>query len=1190
MNRTALFCLALAVFSPPIAQSQQDARRGNQAPADSTYFLNAGTSSLKEIDGERVLELKDGVRIRHGDITITSDEGRQIVSRRVAVLIGNVHIDQKTLHMDGDEGEYRQDDDEGVLRGNVTIVDRGWTITCDHAVFSRLTDTAWLTGNVVASDTASVLTADSVFYDQRNQIVEGFGDVTVSNERERIIVRGRHGIFHRDRSEAVVDETPRMIIDPETEQPTVVDADTMRFFPDNDRAVASGRVKIVKGEMVTQCDSAVVIDAEKRAELYGNPLAKQDNVSMQANTMFLFYNDEEVNKVRLVEDAAIREAVKDTLVVGRDGWVEGDTIDLYLHDNNLDSLSVTGKASSEYYPTSPDKVESNFVRGEEMFFVFDNDTLSWVRIKGGADGVYRYVDLKSGQTADSLRTVLDTMLVYIPFDKTAETIVYSADSIQYYARERDMILEGTAKIVYGDRTLLAKAIKYNSNLQVMDATGAPVLIEAQDKLQGTQMGYDLDTGVGLVKNGQTKFIQGYYQGEEIAKVGKDVLKVWNSRYTTCDLKVPHYHFTANQMKVYLDDKVVTGPITLYISDTPVLALPFFAQNIRQGRRSGVLRPDFEFGIGSTSGRFIRNIGYYWATNDYMDFTIVGDFNENSRAQFRLDNQYRVRYMFDGGFNYRWLRKLDTYTNEWTVTARHNQAFQSGYKLNANLSFVSSDKAPQEVNNIDQVQNYIDRNIRSTARLSKTWQGIVGFSASATRDQYLNVVTPNAPKLNMTLPSVNLSIPQRTFWFGEKTTRGDVGFWESLLDNVRWSPGLNFSNSYSERTIGAGGAIFPTAPDAIPTTKTNIIASNQSLSFSATGKIMFLNLSPSLGMSNAYTHTHTEGDAFYQQTLIDTMIGGVDTTIVDTVLVTASETSITENRYNWNVGASASTNLYGRFYPDIGIISGIQHRISPTVSYSYRPPRQGRPRAQSFNLGLTNTIDLKVKDGDNGEERKINNAFLWSLGTSYNPDASEKNWSTIRSNMNTQVLGINLSMNNTIDPYERVVSTTQLTSNFSYRGTHGLGLARDPSLLELNPLAAADTADVEVEMSEGGAPALEESPGGGLPWSIRGGFSYSKQKGFPASSTLNFSGQINITANWTLSYSANYDVTARNLQGQYYTLTRDMHCWEMSIARQELGTEWQYYFRITLKAHPELYAEQGPRGLAGGGGIPGQFSY
>ena len=76
------------------------------------------------------------------------------------------------------------------------------------------------------------------------------------------------------------------------------------------------------------------------------------------------------------------------------------------------------------------------------------------------------------------------------------------------------------------------------------------LIEGMDKLYGHQMNYDMDSGTGLVHEGSTKFMDGYYNGETIAKAGEDVLKVWNSIYTTCDLKVPHYH-GIRTIEVYL---------------------------------------------------------------------------------------------------------------------------------------------------------------------------------------------------------------------------------------------------------------------------------------------------------------------------------------------------------------------------------------------------------------------------------------------------------------------------------------------------------------------------------------------------------------------------------------------------------------------------------------------------------------
>lgn len=1172
--------LIIPAFFPLTTWSQQDTTRSRRpATRDSTYHFSARESSLREIDGERVFELRGDVTIIHGGVTITSNRGRQFTDRRLTLLTGNVNIDQNELHMEGDTGEYYGFEDKATLSNNVRIRDRGWNVTCDKAIFYRNTDQAWLIGNVVAVDSTTRLTADSVFYDQGPQTVEAFGNVAVYNPDEGVRVIGRHGFFFRQTSEALIDVLPHMIVDPDSEEPTAIDSDMMRFYPDEDRAVAAGKVKILKGNTITQCDSALVVDSERRAELYGNPMARQDNMSMRGDKMVLHYDDEEVNRIGLVGRAMIRETPRDTLIVGRDSWVQGDSMELFFNESRLDSLSVRGEAVSEYYPRSADRVEVNFVRGKRMFFVFEKDSLSTVTVAGEADGVYRFLDLATNETADSLRSLADTSLVYMPFDKHAEKVVYAADSIVYHARERDMMLNNTAKIVYRDRTLLATHIVYNADLQVLDATGTPVLIEGSDKLHGDQMGYDLGTGVGLVKEGSTKFIQGYYRGEDIAKVGDNVLKVWNSQYTTCDRKVPHYHFASNQMKVYLDDKVVTGPIVLFIGETPIAALPFFAANIRQDRRSGILRPDFEFGFTSRSGRFIRDVGYYWATNDYMDFTFVGDFNERSAAQFRIDNQYRLRYHFDGGINYRFLRKLDDYTNEWTIAARHNQTFGNGYRFNGNLSLVSSDAAPREVNNIDEVRDVINRNIRSTAALSKNWEGVIGFSASAVRQQNLNVTGHGAVKVNTTFPDVRLSIPSRTLFFGKRTTvRGQKPFWETVLDGIRYSPGVDFRRTEVEQIIGTSSALVNA--NMLPTVTTTTLSSNQSLSFSSPIRAGFVNISPSVSARNSYTRTDTRTEQY-----LDTLVVPGDTT-----LVPAGQTIDSENVFNWNTGASANTNFFGTFYPNLGFVTGIRHRVSPSVSYNFQPAQNNRPRSQRFTVGLSNSLDLKVRGKDSEQERKLSNVVLWSLSSSYNPDGpSKRQWSTINSRFNTEIYGVGVSVNQSIDPYEWEISSTRITSDLSLNGTHGLGSSGEAAEISRNPLATDTTG---LDQDQGTVKDLrdEAEKGDGLPWRVRASLSYSTSKSLDPVSHLNLGGSINLTRSWRVSYNASYNVEARTMQGQDYTLSRDLHCWEMSISRRQLASEWEYYFKVTLKGHPEVYAEQGSRGLGGGQILPGQLGF
>ena len=1150
-------------------------------PPPPDYFdVSADRSELKKINGETVLELNDHVRIVHGDVTVTATRGISFTVQRVTQLYGAVRVVQQTMVMTGDEGEYFQNEDLAVLKKHVHINDRGWQVDCDEVRYSRLTGEAWLLGRVVAHDSTTTIHADRMLYQRLIERAEAFGNVEMKNNKQDIVQTGRHGVYYRSRGEGTVDEEPRLVSGTREKEPVSVTADTMRVSPDSSSATAYYKVKIIKGNTVTQCDSAVIYDKRHRVELFGHPLAKQDNVWMKGDHMVAFYDEKEINRIYITGNAEIRETSRDSLVVGRDNWMRGDTLTLYLRDNDVDSVRVVGHAESEYHPNTPGRVETNAIAGDRMFFRFGHEEIEWVDVQGAASGQYRYIDLKKGETADSLRAAGDSTLKYVPFSK-AQRVDYAGDRIQYDAATKDLFLRKSAQVSYHGRTLTGETITYHSTDQILDASGSPTLTENDQKIYGERMDYDMEGETGLVTNGSTQYEQGYYSGENLAKVGENEMKVWNSYYTTCNLKEPHYHFAAKTMKVYPDDKVFTGPIWLHIGKTPIFALPFMANSISRGRRSGFLRPDIEFGITNDSNRFIRNIGYYWATNDYTDFTFITDFDEDVRWRLYILNRYALRYRFTGDVNFNYVRNVEGSGSEWTFDSGHNQTLGERFTLNANLRFVSSDNAPQNVNTIDNVNRYIDRSIRSNVSLRKSWQ-TTAFSASATRVQNLNIVDPEATRVQMTLPDVQLSIPSRNLYFGSDPG-APTGFTESLLKNTRYSPSLSGNYQRTEKLFE----------------NTDVLTGRAGLNLSSPQRIGFLTISPAINADLVATKFDQSRQAHQRFTFAQ-----ADT---DTVQVAAFDSSSTTHDFTWSMGASANSNFYGTFYPHVGRLRGVRHALSPSVNYSFSPARKDRVRSQSVGLGLRNTLDLKIAGKDTtttGEEdvRKLSGVVIWNLSTQYRPDFSEKKaWGNVASGLQFNLFGINLSLSHTIDPYTGRVLDTNVISGLRVGGTHPFGRTSKLETEELNTVAALDTTRKNrsgsgldyVRKDEYGnekKPDELELKEGRLPWSLSLGLGYNKNSSGQVRSTLQVGWEFQLTDNWRIEYATIYSVEDRELNGQNISVTRDLHCWEMSLARQELGqgdnAQWEYYFRIALKAHPDLYGESGRRGL--GSGLMGQF--
>src|SRR5690606_6328506 len=87
-------------------------------------------------------------------------------------------------------------------------------------------------------------------------------------------------------------------------------------------------------------------------------------------------------------------------------------------------------------------------------------------------------------------------------------------------------------------------------------------------------------------------------------------------------------------------------------DVPILWLPFLFQDLRPGRRSGILVPQFGLNdIVRPSGgyeRQVTNIGYYWAASDYIDLLGRMDWYSGRYVQVGLQSDYRWLNRFMSG--------------------------------------------------------------------------------------------------------------------------------------------------------------------------------------------------------------------------------------------------------------------------------------------------------------------------------------------------------------------------------------------------------------------------------------------------------------------------------------------------------------------------------------------------------------
>lgn len=575
-------------------------------------------------------------------------------------------------------------------------------------------------------------------------------------------------------------------------------------------------------------------------------------------------------------------------------------------------------------------------------------------------------------------------------------VEYRAEEVVLQVPDRVVRLRDSAQVNYGQAALVADSIVYRSLLQFMNARGRIRLLspDQQEMTSDSVLYYDVSNLKGTVLGARTSFAQGgttwSVTGDAIP-VGQNTLYVETGTFSSCTLEEPHYYFKANQIKMVTRDVIVAWPVVLYISEVPVFWLPFFAQDIRPDRRSGIVPPQFGFNtVVSTSDNVERQVtdaGFYWAIDRFMDARFTVDWFAGQWTELSGDFRYNVLKDFLEGsvtvareFSHRPDRG-----DNLRVRFDHEQRLTPNTRISADGEFVRSERLLRErsFDATTQTQTIdTDVGIRHDTDFASV-------SLSGRRQQFLGT----EGRVDLVLPSVDVSLSPVTLFpaprnraglFNNLTWRGSAGYsrQESSRDRgddrLTTNGRLNQSFSLGRLSLSANGSFRQVELDRL-----RILPPEDT----ASADTAFVELDPTLettadwsssadfqvelpGSTTLRPTVDVSGGWFRARTPPDSIRG-------DTVPDTNGEFVQTPTRLS--AGASLSTDLFG-FFPGFGSFERIRHKISPRFRWRYRPEVTlqdtslasipgfpgGTGAAQNeLTVSLNQTFEAKVPAGGGG---------------------------------------------------------------------------------------------------------------------------------------------------------------------------------------------------------------------------------
>lgn len=832
----------------------------------------------------------------------------------------------------------------------------------------------------------------------------------------------------------------------------------------------------------------------------------------------------------------------------------------------------------------------------------------------GADTVVVRVD----SVAPTKKQPLDAPVIYESNDSTTFTLGGAAT------------LYGSGKVNYQNIELAAEVISMNLDSStvhaygIKDTTGTikgkPVFKEGETAYDTETISYNFKSKKAGITDIITQQGEGYVTGSRAKKGANDEIFMEHGRYTTCDHHDhPHFYMQLTRAKVRPKKNVVTGPAYLVVEDVPLpLAVPFFFFPFSSSYSSGFIMPTYM--DDSSRGFGLAEGGYYFAMSDIMDLKLTGDiFTKGSWRLSGLTN-YNKRYKYSGTLqaDYQVTKTGDkgmpdyTVAKDFKVVWNHRQDAKASPNstFSASVNFSTSSYERSNINNLYNSQLLTQNTKTSSISYSRSFPDI-GLTLSGTT----NIAqTMRDSSIAVTLPDLNITL-SHLFPFKRKKAAGAERWYEKI--SVSYTGRLtNSIRTKDDRLFKTGISGWENAM-------------NHNIPISATFTLFkYLQVNPSVNYTERWytrkiNQTYNEETGRLEQNLNDTINGfyrvsnysaslSLSTKLYGMYKPLFMKKKEIQIRHvvtpQVSISGAPSFSKYWEEYTDN---NGNTQYYSPFTGQPFGVP--SREGSGTVSFSLANNLEMKYFDAKKDTLKKVSLIDDLSVNMSYNMAAKEKPWSPLSLNLRMKLtknytFNMNASFatyaytfdksgnvvegNRTEWSYGRFGRFQGYGSSFNYTFNNDtwkkwFGPKEDEKDKDKKESEDGDGEDSEGTEDGTTTKKVEKAqadPDGyqvfKMPWSLSFSYSfniredrtkpinrYSMRYPFTYTHNINMNGNVKISNNWSLSFNSGYDFQAKEITQTSCTISRDLHCFNLSASLSPFG-RWKYY-NVTIRANASI---------------------
>lgn len=783
-----------------------------------------------------------------------------------------------------------------------------------------------------------------------------------------------------------------------------------------------------------------------------------------------------------------------------------------------------------------------------------------------------------------------------------QEVDYKADdSIIFDLKNQVVHLYRNAFLKYGSVELEAYYIRADLRKKELFAQGGadslgryafqPKLHDGDDAYTADSMRYNSETRKGKVYGLRLVEDEAIVSCRQVFRNADGSFLADRGKLTTCNAPHPHFYLDARRLKVIPNNKVIFGPANLVVEDLPTpLALPFGLVPTKKGRRNGVLFPSYGF-QQNRGGFYLENLGFYTGLGEHRDLTLSGAAFFNGDYRVSAVSRFVKRYRYQGNFNLGFSVYSQGEKTSNTFFRQRDFNLQWAYSLHQNVRPGTRFSATVDMGtpgfkriNSNDPRAIVQSQFNSSVSYGKTFlNNRFNLNIAATHNQN----TANR-SISFNLPNVSMNMQR---WQPFLRKNEPAGNWIKQLN-------LTYNLDVQNRLSTFDTIIFSeNYRDALSKLQSGM---KHNIPLSTIVKLNKgrINITPAVNYQEWW---------YMKQNVL----------VYDTALKRAVDADergfIRASSYSGSL--SASTNIYGTFTNlKWGAIRALRHVITPTMNLSYRPdfaspkfryfrnvqvdstgkretysvfrnaalggPTAGKEGSLNFSVAQVLMAKVLQKSDSTAKIKNVNLIDNVSLRGGYNFLADSFQLSDLQLSLNTRLLSkVGIQFDASWDPYARdsrglprnilewTASRRPLRFN-QMRLSINTGLNPEVLKGKKTPAQAAR----RDRYTEGEWGEIQNRYGDfydfNIPWNLSLNFNYSLNKAGlkpVVNNVINISGDLSLTPQWKIGYNTGYIINRKAFSFSQFTVSRDLHCWQISFQWIPDGLRKSWMFTLSPKA-------------------------